>query len=458
MPPKTSSLAGYVSLWACNVVLALLITVRLALRKWNREAFTGGDAWSILALLFNGLRTVGDYYINKYGTPLSMAMVEIREGRHNLELSGKLSIASRVAIVVVLWSLKMAVMDILRPMLRKLRFQWFALRVIYAILGTTFLASILAVFLECDEISLNWKLFPEPEQCASGLVWIITYEISNIVTDAMLFTVLMVLLLAAPMSKWERVRLAIFGPGVVLIAVNIIRLVEGLPFTDIMFNRIVWGSAEVTIAAAVATVPAVYVLLRRDIGKQKGKRRKPCGNGQVYTATLHDSDRDPDAGGPGWQSPLHLQPWGLDFPWNSSAPTDSEGQDKTSKPTPQASFPSSTRNSTRSVGESQDRRARSKSRYSHSFQNLHPCSAVLTGDGFSGWAELNDVHARDVAEEATSPEPDNAEYEGDYEDEVAVAAEVGQEAHRLWRVRDRPQIVTIRSRREGSLGRERDLE
>lgn len=63
-----------------------------------------------------------------------------------------------------LWSLKMAVLDMLKAVLGRLRCERMVLGLMYAALALTFLASILSVFLECNDLTLNWTLFPDAER------------------------------------------------------------------------------------------------------------------------------------------------------------------------------------------------------------------------------------------------------------------------------------------------------
>lgn len=58
----------------------------------------------------------------------------------------------------------MAVLDMLKTVLGRLRCERMVLWLMYAALASTFLASILSVFLECNDLKLNWTLFPDAER------------------------------------------------------------------------------------------------------------------------------------------------------------------------------------------------------------------------------------------------------------------------------------------------------
>ncbi|KAI0539554.1 hypothetical protein GGR58DRAFT_499992 [Xylaria digitata] len=454
-------MSGALAIWLCSGIVACLIGARLGLRKWKKLAFTTGDKWLVVVLVSNGLRVIGDHYANKYGTPLSTAvhfaigplaegesrvLVLTAEDQDHLVLAGKLTIATRIAIVVVLWSLKMSVLDILGALLRKLRREQPVLRFMSAVLGLTFLASILSVFLECQQLKLNWILFPEPEKCSYNALWIITYEMCNIITDTMLFFQPILLILGEPIPKWERSRLflvLVFGLGVILIVVEIARLVEGLPFTNMILNRIVWGSVEVTIAASVATLPTVYVLLRPEYEEwQKNNAEeihKDSGASSAARSVARQLACD------GRLSPQDVGVWD-DNPDKTPTSAGMETEQNTRKSLLWSSIQSSIISSilsSVSAGESNgDNWPKPRSGLRDSFRHSGTGSRIggADDDRHDTWVELEEVDVRSVVGEAASPEPDDAEHKNGG---VFIATEINQKAHQTWEIDQRPRIVAI---------------
>ncbi|KAI0414847.1 hypothetical protein F5X98DRAFT_377290 [Xylaria grammica] len=489
-------MSGAIAIWLCNGLVTCLIFARLGLRKWRRFKFTMGDWCLVVALVFNGLRVVGDYYTNKYGTPLNTSVRRViapaaedesagleltTEEQNGLVLAGKLAIASRIAIVVVFdagsqssgswwvitWSHPYFVgfqstkpllqagityynflADLERPLLMaKMAMADSECRQ-SAVLGLTFLACILSVFLECEQLKLNWILFPDPEECSYDRLWIITYELSNIITDTMLFFQPILLILGAPISKWERAWLSlfglgamlVFGLGALLIAVEVIRLVEGLPFTNVILNRIVWGSIEVAIAASVATLPSIYILMRLGFGKRQKE------------------DWDKTQGDSGELVVTDVDIWDGNMP----APADMTPGHSTRKQLIRNSFQSSLVSSILSSAlagtSNQDNKPKPRSRLRHSLRSSGTGSRIssrLRGadgdlrDTLSGWIELEEVDIESAAE-VPSPEPDDAEQRGGG---IFIATEINQETHQAWESDERPRIVTIprRAKLDGAL-------
>ncbi|KAI1153644.1 hypothetical protein F4825DRAFT_449218 [Nemania diffusa] len=250
--------AGTIAFWCCNGFMSCLIFARLALGK----CITGGldrGAWGlVVAFVFNGLRMASDYY-TKYGTPLGVStllasMPEDEAGtpdlttqeQNNLILAGKLMIVARLFIVVVLWSLKMVVLDLLSPLLREVRCHCRVLWWTFSVVAFAFVAAVLSIFLEC--------------------------QIGNIVTDTIMFLLFVLLVVRARIPKRGKARLSIFALRAILIGIEIFRLVDGLPYAGVLLHRIVWGSVEVAVATSVATIPGIYILLQL---RFKERQEKP---------------------------------------------------------------------------------------------------------------------------------------------------------------------------------------
>lgn len=268
----------------------------------------------------------------------------------------------------------------------------------------------------------------------------------NIITDTLLLFLLVFLIVRASISRAERVRLCISGLGAILIAVEIMRLVEGLPFTDILLNRIVWGSIEVAIAASVATLPTIYVLLRSRFEgrpKKSGKTRKkaPVGSAVAANPVGAINHRTP--------SPQHGDTWDSLAVWDGSTSTEIDAHDIAHKLMPHNSTRGSITGPVSPYGGSRDSWPLSRPTFRNAFITSRSCSRVSArmrtaddecDDAPSGWIELRETDTRAMAGDASSPEPDDLETRSGG---IFVATEISQEVHRVWDLAQRPRIVTI---------------
>ncbi|OAL53107.1 hypothetical protein IQ07DRAFT_609614 [Pyrenochaeta sp. DS3sAY3a] len=258
------------SLWVCNGIAFALFFARLILRKVKGQRFNAGDYWTMSASVFLIPRVVVSHYILLYGTTTTLS----NKDRANLEalgqeqldwlvLNSKINLVSRATLISALWSLKMVVLDLCRRMIRKLPREYTVLYTFWSILAATYVAATIAIFVECRPFQRYWQLSPNPGECVKGNAWLITYEVGNIITDAMLLALPFPILFHAKTTLSKRLRLlSLFSIGFFLIAVSIVRMMQGTKNARIQLSRTMWASIETLFASIVAMVPAFYVLMR----------------------------------------------------------------------------------------------------------------------------------------------------------------------------------------------------
>ncbi|KAK5632777.1 hypothetical protein RRF57_008491 [Xylaria bambusicola] len=531
--PGTPGISGSLAIWLCNGIIIGLTLTRLGLRRWRRHsnnnnssssnAFTAEDGWLVAALVFHELRVVGDCFMNKYGTPLSVSVNNVismvdssssKNERHTVELpwvagvpteipltdaevsglvlAGKLMVVTRISIVVVLWSLKMSVLDMLNTLLQAVRCKQSGIRLMYVILAMTFSASILSIFLECQPFELNWTLFPDVAKCSFDARWLVTYgvfislvvvvfvsrgaktnfaltmltEICNVVTDTMLLFLPILLILGSPISKWERDQLPVarflgmlvFGLGTALIAVEIVRLVEGLLYTNMLLNRIVWGSIEVALATAVTTSPTIYILLKvGSEGQLKlSKQSSHPGTGTIPAAPkANEGGRHEESCAPEQTATLNDDSLPRDNAQGEKALISTEmGQEQNTRKRAtwnqkRSSVIGSILESMLSEAKKRDSWPRPGSVIRNSFRGPGTSSKDSLRmqdaddslqDVLMGWIEVEETDSGNVPLPGT---PDNGEYKGA---EIMVAREINQEARREPELGQRPRLITISRR------------
>ncbi|KAF3937540.1 hypothetical protein ABW19_dt0201120 [Dactylella cylindrospora] len=258
------------SLWACNAIGFALFLLRLGLRTWRKERWNQGDYWTISAGLFMIVRVTVSHYILMYGTTttLSAAQREAHdftdEELYWLTTNSKLNLLSRFVLNGLLWSLKLVVLDFLRRIIRKLHFERLITVLYLAVIAITWAVATVNIFIECRPFHRWWQIYPDPGPCVQGNLWLLTYEIGNMLTDAMLLALPFPLLFRAKVSWGKRLRLsAVFSLGFFLIAVSIVRIVQGLTKSRIQLSRTMWASVETLFACIAACGPSIYCLIRK---------------------------------------------------------------------------------------------------------------------------------------------------------------------------------------------------
>ncbi len=77
-------------------------------------------------------------------------------------IGSKLILATRTLLILALWSLKMAVLDLLRRLILKISYERKLLYAFWTVLGLTFTGSIISVYVECRPLRLHWQIYPNP--------------------------------------------------------------------------------------------------------------------------------------------------------------------------------------------------------------------------------------------------------------------------------------------------------
>ncbi|RYO95455.1 hypothetical protein DL766_007763 [Monosporascus sp. MC13-8B] len=169
----------------------------------------------------------------------------------------------------------MAVIDILRSLHRNLWYYRKLFNSLYSLLFLTFAAAFISIFLECVPLSAYWEVDLTFDACKKYELWLITYESGNILTDTVLLLAPFPVIAKAKIPNTKRVRIiAIFGLGVFLVGVNILRLNHGLyPVKSYNSGRSIWCSIEILVAMIVANLSAIYMLLRPSFTTRRRARR-----------------------------------------------------------------------------------------------------------------------------------------------------------------------------------------
>ncbi|EWC47184.1 hypothetical protein DRE_03553 [Drechslerella stenobrocha 248] len=258
----------------------VLLLVRLGLRLWRKERWNHGDTWGVVSIVFIITRIVLSYLVLVWGSVMLLSPEYLKEHENDmtaddirrLQTSGKVSIANRLALVSALWALKFMVLDFLWRIIRKLPYERRIMTTYIVALLATWTVAVIAGLVECRPFHGWWQVYPDPGNCVQANQWLITYEVGNMVTDAMLLALPFPLLFMARVPWEKRVRLcAVFSLGFFLLAICIVRMVQGLSHSGTRGQsqpqRAMWAAIETLFATIVACGPSMYCILRR--GKER---------------------------------------------------------------------------------------------------------------------------------------------------------------------------------------------
>ncbi|KAL1990968.1 hypothetical protein VTN49DRAFT_5472 [Thermomyces lanuginosus] len=257
-----------------GVLSEALMIFRLVMRKVRDQRFELGDYFTMFAIVSVMARSAltpvvlvwGNNNIKRPAPPMSEQEIYRRT------IGSKLTLANRVIYNNYLWVQKGVVLLLLSRILASLPIAQRIIQVYWVVLVLTIAAVQVTTFIDCRPTYLYWQVEPDPGECISSNIQLITLVALNITTDAMLILLPMPWFLRIKRSWKERFQLmALFSLGLFLIAIAIIRLPSYAGATA-QVNRNTWGSIEMFVAAFVANVPTLYTLRRRGPLSGSGSR------------------------------------------------------------------------------------------------------------------------------------------------------------------------------------------
>lgn len=255
-------------MWVCLLLSVALIAIRIGFRLLKKQSLQRGDYWCMLAGFFTVARLAANYYLLVYGSTRVLSderRLQLTEAGYetllsNVVIGSKLVLATRTMMTCLLWCLKMAVFDLLARLISNMPYERFVIYGFWSLLLSTFIASVVTVFVDCHPFELYWQIYPNPGECVIGNLWLITYEASNIVTDLMLMALSFTLIFSVKVPTIQRLRvMALFSIGIFLVAISIIRIIQGKD-SRVQRGHTLWASLEILLAVIVAVTPTIYAL------------------------------------------------------------------------------------------------------------------------------------------------------------------------------------------------------
>ncbi|KAJ8118907.1 hypothetical protein OPT61_g189 [Boeremia exigua] len=175
-------------------------------------------------------------------------------------IGSKMVLGTRAMLTCLLWCLKMAVFDLLARLISKMPYERIVVYSFWSVLLSTFVASIITIYVGCRPFERHWQIYPDPGECVIGNMWLITYESSNIVTDLMLMALSFTLVCSVTVPIAQRLRvMALFSIGIFLVTISIIRIMQGKN-SRVQRGHTLWASLEILLAVVVAVTPTIYAL------------------------------------------------------------------------------------------------------------------------------------------------------------------------------------------------------
>ncbi|KAF8470779.1 hypothetical protein BDZ91DRAFT_617742, partial [Kalaharituber pfeilii] len=250
--------------WLLYSIGASIAIVRIAIRFFLTKRLRTEEYFVLFSLLCWTVDAAFIPFIVKYGGNSIPAerrprIIPGSQEWINRIMTGKMFVGAWICYITMIWSLKCSILVFYGRIKENLQEQKL-IKVTWWVLGATWLACILSMFLVCRPFKGYWQIYPDPGSKLTASfaledVWII--GISNILTD--------ILLLAIPIPLVYRLRASparkfmvgcIFSLGIFVIVATIMRIYFTIKIGCIR-TMAFWRMLETCTAIIVANCPGV---------------------------------------------------------------------------------------------------------------------------------------------------------------------------------------------------------
>ena len=249
-------------LWVSVALTILVLAARLA-ALWYRDQLKDPSTPIVVAsLLIIGARAGCNHYILEYkavGAISSEDDTVSQSAASHTRTAGVLVLVARVLVTTFYWLQCMLLLLFYRSLLGHVYWIRMAIRLCWALLGSTFVAVILLTLLECRPLHLYWQLEPDPGYCVHAYGQLLVQCLSNIAIDILLLVISTPIIRTSPQGFSAKLRLTLlYILGFFCIITTAIRLRYIYADESAQNARSFWASIQAVVSAFVANVPALY--------------------------------------------------------------------------------------------------------------------------------------------------------------------------------------------------------
>ncbi|KAI0839420.1 hypothetical protein F5Y06DRAFT_22156 [Hypoxylon sp. FL0890] len=262
--------------YACATLSVFILASRLAISRWRREPFDLSFFLVVLSMLVIIARTVINYYYLKFGTANDVLHDPGFPEHHDtsrLKAGSILVLFARVLLTAGLWLQICLLLLFYSRITSGINWAGRLATIAWITTGLTFIAVVLATFLECRPISLYWQIDPDPGYCVRAYVQLLIQGVANIVIDLLLLSIAYPLICVRKRSLSEYFSLyTLFALGTFCIVVTVVRVALIFDEDSSQNTRSLWASVQMFVSCFVANAPTVYGSLRVVRRKRSGQR------------------------------------------------------------------------------------------------------------------------------------------------------------------------------------------
>lgn len=261
--------------YACAALSLVILLVRVAASQRRQRPLDLSFFLVLLSILVVIARIVVVFYYLLYGTASDAINNAHYFNAHDLETIKKgsiLSLAARVLITASCWLQICLLLLFYKHIMKGIQWVAWMINLTWVATGASFVAVVLATFLECRPFHLYWQVQPDPGSCVKGYIQLLVQCITNIALDLLLLAISYPILVCRGRSWKQHSRVGVlFVLGTFCIIVTSLRLASVYDTSSAQPTRSLWASIQMITSTFVANVPTIY----GDLHVAKRKKSEP---------------------------------------------------------------------------------------------------------------------------------------------------------------------------------------
>ncbi|KAI0376939.1 hypothetical protein F5Y04DRAFT_194056 [Hypomontagnella monticulosa] len=265
--------------YACAALSILILTSRVVISRWRREPFDLSFLLVVLSIVVIVGRIITNNFYLQFGTANdALHDSQFPEGKdsNSLKIGSILVLLARVLLTAALWLQICLLLQFYSRITSGIIWADRLTKGTWITVVLTFVAVVLATFLECRPIDLYWQVDPDPGYCVRAYAQLLIQGLSNIVIDLLLLFIAYPLICLRKRSLSEYISLyTLFALGTFCIVITVIRVVLIFNEDSSQTTRSVWASVQMFVSCFVANAPTIYGSLRVARRKKSGPRSSP---------------------------------------------------------------------------------------------------------------------------------------------------------------------------------------
>ncbi|XXH02195.1 hypothetical protein Hte_008563 [Hypoxylon texense] len=262
--------------YACAALSVFILCCRIVISRWRREPVDLSFFLVLLSMVVIIGRIITNNFYLEFGTAndvLHNPHFSDSNDTSHLKTGSILVLLARVLLTGVLWLQICLLLLFYSRITSGITWADRLTKTAWITTWVTFVAIVLATFLECHPIELYWQVDPDPGHCVEAYVQLLLQSIANIVIDILLLTIAYPLICLRKRSLSEYVSLyTLFALGTFCIVITIIRVILVFNEGSSQTTRSLWASVQMFVSCFVANAPTIYGSLRVARRKRSGQR------------------------------------------------------------------------------------------------------------------------------------------------------------------------------------------